>query len=82
MQDLPGTVSTTRIDTSDNETAFVIQRRAGSGEWLWLPSLGANRTSSVDTLNLKPDTVYTYRIQSHNRGGSSAFSREASAVPL
>jgi probable HAF family extracellular repeat protein len=65
------------VDTSTNETGFAIARKTASSDWVWVTSVGPNVTTFTDATNLLPDTTYTYRVRSHNTGGSSAWSNES-----
>ena len=66
-------------DNADNETSFELERSTGGGSWSGIATLGANTTSFNDS-GLNADTTYSYRVQTVNSAGSSAFSNIASAT--
>ncbi len=63
------TVSWTRA-ADDNATAFVIERRRGTGQWFWLARPSVPATSYVDT-NRQAGVDYTYRIKTQRSGVNS-----------
>lgn len=65
----------TWLDNSNNETGFEIQRKEGSGDFLFRALLRPNVTQYYDGINAGS---YSYRIRSVNASGYSAFSNEAS----
>lgn len=67
------------VDSSNNETGFVLERRVGSGAHMLLASLGANVTSYTDT-GLQAGVFYGYRVQAVNSAGRSAYSPETTVV--
>jgi len=71
-------------DNSDNETQFMIERKAGGGSFQTLVSVPFNTTQYHDA-PLTAGTVYTYRVmamgQGGHSGGSSDFSNEVSLTP-
>jgi subtilisin family serine protease len=82
----PGTPTLTKLsalqvniawaDNSNNEVDFVVAReKKGSGnKWTnatTLPPVGANTTSTIDTLT--STGTYRYRVQARNSAGSSAW---------
>ncbi len=68
-------------DNSGNETAFLIERKIGSGgTYSQIAQAGAGATSYSNNAGLSPGTNYVYRVRASNSGGSSAYSNEASAT--
>ena len=77
-------ISTSQInltwnDNSNNETQFRIERRIGSGAFVFLTNKPAGSTSHSDA-GLTPNTTYTYRVRAENNVGNSGFSNEATAA--
>ncbi|MFD2162216.1 fibronectin type III domain-containing protein [Paradesertivirga mongoliensis] len=68
-------------DNSNDETSFRIERKEGTGNYVFLSNAPANATSFSDT-GLQQSTTYTYRVRSERSNGSSAWSNEASATTL
>lgn len=66
-------------DHADNESSFELERSTDGTNWSGIASLAANTTSFGDT-GLTADTNYSYRVQTVNSAGSSAFSNVASAT--
>ncbi|MFD2162207.1 discoidin domain-containing protein [Paradesertivirga mongoliensis] len=66
-------------DISINEIRFTIERKQGTGNYVFLSNVPANATSFSDT-GLLPVTSYSYRIRSESSNGNSAWSNEASAT--
>lgn len=64
------------VDTSSNEAAFQIERKAGDASantaFVRVQEVVANQTSVLDS-GLLPATTYTYRVRAVNRGGPSAY---------
>jgi len=65
-------------DNSPDETGFYIYRKT-TGSYSKVAATEANSTSYNDT-GLSPNTTYWYRVCTHNAGGNSEFSNEASAT--
>ena len=66
-------------DNSDDETAFQVQRRRGSGgPFDDVAELGANVTTFLDS-GLRDETKYTYRVRACNAAGCSSYSNQADA---
>lgn len=73
-------INLTWTDAATNETGFRIERRAGSsGTYTQIGVVGANVATLSDTLGLRPDTTYFYRVRASSAKGDSAYSNEASA---
>ncbi len=72
-------INLTWTDKSSNETGFGIERKAGTGSFRLVATVGANKTTFSDT-RLAGATTYTYRIYAYNSGGNSAYSNSASAT--
>jgi hypothetical protein len=67
------------VDTSANETGFVIERRtlgrpAGRTPWQYLGEVGVNITSYVDSSVLEGQR-YCYRVAAFNASGFSQYTR-------
>ncbi len=73
------TVRLTWTDNSNNETAFLIERRAGGGSYQQIASRGAGATSYDDN-GVLSGTTYTYRVRASNSAGASDYSNTASAT--
>ena len=76
-------ISASRIDLSwtdnaGNETGFKIERKAGTGSYSQIATVGANVTTFSNT-GLADNTQYTYRVRANNNAGDSAYSNEATA---
>ena len=62
-------------DTSTNETAFLIDRKKGTFNWLMNYSdVAANLTSFSDNISTNSDTIYAYRIRAFDGVDFSAYS--------
>jgi len=68
-------------DASENETAFLVERRQGTGKWSQIASVPANAVS-YSSVGLAAGKSYSYRIRSTNSAGSSAYSNIATATTL
>lgn len=73
---LTGSTTTSQIslswqDNSNNETAFIIERRTGSAAFAQIASLAAN-TTTYDNLQVSANTLYDYRVSASNANGTSA----------
>lgn len=67
-------------DLADNETGFIVQRKAGEGEnWAQIAILPSNSTTFQD-LDLASHTTYHYRVKAYNASGSSSLSNEVYAI--
>ena len=70
------------IDNSDNETGFIIERKAGACDsaspWVQIITKGANITTHTNT-GLSPNTTYSYRVRTYNDAGNSLFTNCTSA---
>lgn len=58
-------------DTSDDETAYRVERRENSGDWNQIADIAADSQRHDDT-GLSNDTVYRYRVRAY-RGGDDSF---------
>jgi transcriptional regulator CtsR len=74
-------INLTWQDNSGDETGFKIERKAGSGSYSQIATVGANVTSYSNTL-LSASTTYYYRVRAYNAAGNSNYSNEASATTL
>src|SRR5262245_7493660 len=76
-----GTTSITLAwnDNSNNETRFEFERRTASTNFVFIGSVGANRTSATN-INLARFTTYTYRMRACNGNGCSAYSNQATGT--
>lgn len=64
-------------DNSDNETAFVVERKfAPDGDYAPVGKVATRARSFVDR-GVAPDTGYTYRIRAYNGAGHSDYTPEA-----
>lgn len=72
-------ISLTWGDTSDNETAFELQRSTDNVTFTSLATLATNATSHTDT-GLAAATAYYYRLRAVAGATPSAWSNVASAV--
>jgi|GEM_PF-857341 len=68
-------------DNSDNETGFIIERRASDSSFSEVYRVGVNISYYRDT-GLAPYTTYYYRVRAYNSstGEYSAYTNEASAT--
>ena len=67
-------------DNSDNETGFMIERKAGdAGNYELIGTTSANISTYSDT-GLTQNTRYYYRVKAYNEIGESSYSNEASAI--
>ena len=63
------------IDNSTNETAYLIDRKMGTYNWLEnLGEVAANITSFTDNIPTNSDTVFSYRIRAFDDENFSAYS--------
>jgi len=67
------------VDTSNNETGFIIERAVGAGAFSTLTTVAANTVTYSDTTVVEV-TTYTYRVTATNAGGNSAPSNTAQAT--
>src|SRR5262245_42347624 len=68
------------VDSSGDETGFVVERKVGTGSYTQLQVIGSNAASYTDQ-NLTVGTLYCYRVRAFNGHGSSAPSNEACGIP-
>lgn len=66
-------------DNANNEVGFKLERKEGDGTYMGIADFGANTISYKD-YGLTNGTTYTYRLNSFNILGSSAYSNEAAAT--
>jgi hypothetical protein len=66
-------------DNSTIESGFRIERKVGSGSFVTLTTVSANRYASFDPA-VQDGVEYTYRVVAVGPSGESAYSNEASAV--
>ncbi|MCB1122029.1 MAG: fibronectin type III domain-containing protein, partial [Verrucomicrobiae bacterium] len=66
-------------DNSDNETAFLVERRLESGSWSQVASVPANSINYLNT-GLSADTTFFYRVIATNGSTNSDPSNQASAI--
>jgi fibronectin type 3 domain-containing protein len=64
-------------DTSDNETAFEIERKT-TGKFALVLTVGAGVTGTTDR-DLEPETTYRYRVRARAADGVSGYSNQAQA---
>ena len=63
------------VDNSTNETAYLIDRKMGTFNWLEnLGEVAANITSFTDNIPTNSDTVFSYRIRAFDDENYSAYS--------
>jgi hypothetical protein len=69
-------------DANEKESGFKLERKAGTGTYQLLATLGLNATSFSDA-NISSGITYTYQVKAYNASGESDYSNEASVpVPL
>jgi alpha-tubulin suppressor-like RCC1 family protein len=66
-------------DNSSNETGFKIERKAGTGAFTQIGSVGVGMTAYADS-GLAVGITYTYRVRATNNTGDSMYSNEAIPV--
>jgi preprotein translocase subunit SecG len=70
----PTSVQLTWKDNSKDETAFIVERQAGSGDWIPLtPEAAADATKFTDN-TVVGGTKYSYRVLAVNAAGKSKTS--------
>jgi len=69
-------ISLTWSDRSTDETGFYIERLISTGTWSRIGTVGAGVTSFTAT-GLTRNTSYSFRVQSFNNNGVSAYSNTA-----
>lgn len=68
-------------DNATNETAYVVEARAGNSGFIQvIDPLPAN-TNSVTLGGATPGVTFTFRVKARNATGDSSYSNEASATP-
>ncbi len=78
----PTQVNLSWSDNSSNETAFLLERKTGTGgTYAQIASLSANTISYNDT-TVSDSTTYLYRVRATNANGNSSYSNEATVTTL
>ncbi|HZN63681.1 MAG TPA: PA14 domain-containing protein, partial [Tepidisphaeraceae bacterium] len=67
----------TWTDRSNNETAFLVERKIGDGAFGQIASVAADTTSYTDTTGVANGQTVTYRVRAANGALNSPFSNEA-----
>src|SRR5262249_18471368 len=67
------------IDTSADETAFAVWRKATGSDWARIAVLPPGTTGYCDC-SVAPNTTYGYEVRAVNSAGVSAWSNEVSAT--
>jgi hypothetical protein len=76
-----GMITLTWTDNSNNETAFKIERRLGSGGFYSQIGIqSANLNFFIDS-GLNPFVLYCYRVRATNASGDSPYSNESCKTP-
>jgi hypothetical protein len=79
LQTNPNQIHLNWVDTSDNETRFVIQRSVNNTtNWSDYATVNANINSYNDTV-ISGGNTYYYRVRAENSFGASAYSNTASS---
>ena len=73
-------IDLTWIDTSGDETGFLIDRSTG-GSYMTIATLAADKTAYSDS-ELLADTTYNYQVAAFNEAGSSAYTAPVSATTV
>ena len=68
-------------DNSTNETGFRVERKAATGDFIFVAALKTNITAYADT-GLTPLTPYSYRVLAFNLGGNSTYSNQLGVTTL
>jgi hypothetical protein len=71
----PTALTISWTDNSSDEDNFVVEKSTNGGAFGTYATLGANVTSTTDTLTV--GNTYQYRVKATNAGGSSAYSTSA-----
>ena len=74
-------ISLAWTDNATNELGFYIQRRNGTGVWVIIVTLPANRTTYTNT-GLTPNRSYLYRIAAYNADGTTAYTNAVTGTTL
>ena len=67
------------LDHSDDEVGFIVERRAGDGDFEQVAILDVEMNKYMD-FALDPLTAYTYRVASYNDAGQSQYTNEFSSL--
>lgn len=70
-------ITLTWTDYSYNETGFKIERRAGTGNFTQIATVGKNVTSYTNT-GLSTNNTYEYRVRAYNSYGDSPYTEDVS----
>lgn len=74
------TISLAWADNANNEDGFKIERKAGSGNFSEIATVGANVTN-YDNTGLAGGVTFTYRVRAHRSNNAySAYTNESSAT--
>lgn len=63
-------------DNASNETYYQVERRTGSGGWVSIALVDANRTTYTDKA-ISANTDYAYRVRALGTAGDSNYSNES-----
>lgn len=66
-------------DNSNNETAFLVERRLEGGSWSQIAEIAGDSTNYTDS-GLSADVTYFYQVRAANGGSQSEASNQASAT--
>lgn len=70
-------------DGSDNETAYVIQKKdVNQNRYFDIDTVAANVTSYIDSMYLQPNTSYSYRVVARNCAYLSEYHSDAEGSTL
>lgn len=72
-------VQLTWMDTSSNESGFIIERSGNGVDFAQIDTVNANLTGYTDN-NVAPATQYSYRLIAFNSGGNSAPSETVTVM--
>lgn len=66
-------------DNSDNERGFKVERSTDNVNWSEIGTITSNTTTYGDS-GLTAETLYYYRVRSHNSGGNSEYTLSVNAI--
>jgi len=72
-------IQLTWTDNSSDEQGFSIERKTGTGSFLWIANVGVGVTTYENT-GLSQNTQYFYQIKAYNGSNYSTYSNEANAT--